>query len=110
MFSAFKNGISVPLVKILNPNNGLSSYSHFYAAVHISLNYDIPLDDVLITVVTLLQSQDRKNAKKFDFLTNQLKLLADKHYSVKDYCFAVECFPHCKYELLREHLVLPSEI
>lgn len=32
VFSAFKNGISVPLGRILNPNNGLSSYSQFYAA------------------------------------------------------------------------------
>jgi len=112
VLSAFKSGISVPLGKILDPKNGLSSYSQFYAAVHSALNYDIPSDDVLRKVVNLLQSQevqDSRKAKKFDFLTNQLRLLADKHYSIKDYCFAVESFPQSNYELLREYLVLPSK-
>ena len=28
---------------------------------------------------------------------------------MSDYCFAIESFPHCNYELLREYLVLPSK-
>ena len=32
--SAFKNGISVPVGKLLSPNNGLSFYSQFFEAVH----------------------------------------------------------------------------
>ena len=33
--SDFKNGIRVPLGKILNPNNGLNCYSQFFEAVHV---------------------------------------------------------------------------
>lgn len=109
---AYKSGVRVPLGTILNPNNGLSSYSQFDAVVHTCLNYKIPLDDVLRKVVKELQAQetqDKKKAKKLDFITNNLKLLADKNFTVKDYCFAVGSFPHCNYEALRECLVLPSK-
>ena len=64
---AYKSGIRVPLGTILNPNNGLSSYSQFYAVVHTCFNYKIPLDKVLKKVVTVLQAQeteDKKKAKK----------------------------------------------
>ena len=108
---AYKSGIRVPLGTILNPNNGLSSYSQFYAVVHTCLNYQIPLDKVLRKVVTVLQAQeteDKKKAKKLDFIINNLKLLVSKNFTVKDYCFAVGSFPHCSYEVLREYLVLPS--
>ena len=74
--------------------------------------YEIPLKDTLEKVVTVLQAQeveDCKKAKKLDFLTSHLKLLSEKHFTVKDYCFAVESFPHCNYEVLREYLVLPSK-
>ena len=43
-FSAFENGVSVPLGRILSPNNGLSSYSQFLEAVHSARNYCIPVD------------------------------------------------------------------
>ena len=43
-FSVFKNGLSVPLGRILSPNNGLSSYSQFSEAVHSARNYCIPVD------------------------------------------------------------------
>ena len=36
---AYKNGIRVPLGTILNPNNGLSSYSQFDTVVHTCLSY-----------------------------------------------------------------------
>ena len=109
---AYKNSVRVPLGKFLNPNNGLSSYSQFDAVLHNCLNYKIPLGEVLRKIVTELQAQeteDKKKAKKLDFITNNLKLLADKHFTVKDYCFAVESFPRCTYESLREYLVLPSK-
>ena len=110
---AYKSGVKVPFGKILNPNNGLSSYSMFHEAVHFAHNvYELPLSEVLRKVVTVLQAQevqDSKKAKKLDFLTNHLKLLADKQYTTADYCFAVESFPHCDYDILREYLVLPSK-
>ena len=109
---AYKNGICVPLGTILNPNNGLSSYSQFDAVVHTFLSYKIPLDEALRKVVTVLQAQetaDKKKAKKLDFITNNLKLLANKNFTVNDYCFAMGSFPHCNYEMLREYLVLPSK-
>ncbi|KAL8568279.1 hypothetical protein ACOMHN_040852 [Nucella lapillus] len=89
---AYKSGVKVPFGKILNPNNGLSSYSMFHEAVHFAHNvYELPLSEVLGKVVTVLQAQevqDSKKAKKLDFLTNHLKLLADKQYTTADYCFA----------------------
>ena len=105
---AYKNGVRVPLGTILNPSDGLSSYSQFDAVVHNCLSYKIPLDEVLRKVVTVLQTQetkDKKKAKKLDFITNNLKLLSIKKFTVKDYCFAMESFPHCNYEAFREYLV-----
>jgi hypothetical protein len=112
--SAFKNGISVPLGKILSPNNGLSSYSQFHEAVRVAVNYDIPLDHVLKKVVTVLQAHtsdciDNKKEKKLEFLTHQLQLLAQKEFTLNDYCFGIESFPQCSYEQLRDYLVLPSK-
>ena len=49
-FPAFKNGVSVPLGRILSPNNGLSSYSQFLEAVHSARNYCI-LADVAVRKV-----------------------------------------------------------
>ncbi|KAF2348829.1 Ribosomal protein L22e [Trinorchestia longiramus] len=37
--SAFKNGISVPLFKILHPNNGLRSYTQSDKTVRLAMNY-----------------------------------------------------------------------
>ena len=61
---AYKSGIRVPLGTTLNPNNGLSSYSQFYAVVHTCFNYKIPLDKVLKKVVTVLQAQETEDKKK----------------------------------------------
>lgn len=114
---AFKSGIRVPLGKILHPNNGMNSNSQFLEAVHIAVNFDPHCDSVTRKVVDILRShssesdccRDNKNAQKLSFLTHQLQLLIEKQYSVNDYCFAIESFPHCNYELLREYLVLPSK-
>ncbi|KAL8613459.1 hypothetical protein ACOMHN_007502 [Nucella lapillus] len=77
----------------------------FHEAVHFAHNvYELPLSEVLGKVVTVRQAQevqDSKKANKLDFLTNHLKFLADKQYTTADYCFAVESFPHCNYDILR---------
>jgi len=53
--TAFKKGSRVPLGKILNPNNGLNSYTQFIECVHVALNYKVPLDVVLERVVEVLE-------------------------------------------------------
>ena len=112
--TAFKKGNSLPLGKAVYPNNGLRSYSQFDEVVRLSINYDITFDNIIHNVVTLLQSHtsdfdDTKKEKKLAFLTRQLQLLSNKQFSMKDYCFALETYPKCSYEQLRDFLVLPSK-
>ena len=81
--SAFKKGISVPLAKAVHPNNGLRSYSQFDEAVRLAINYDIPFDNKIQHVVTLLQCHtsacvDTEKEKKLVFSTRQLELLSQK--------------------------------
>lgn len=114
IFSAFKHGISIPLGKILHPNNGLRSYSQFYEAVRQAVHYDIPFQKLITRIVPLLQactsaSTEPKEEKKLVFLTRQLELLSDKKFSMNDYCVALECYPQCSYEQLKDFLVLPSK-
>ena len=113
---AYKNGLNVPLGKILNPNNGLASYSQFFAAVNAVFNHNHTVDNTVEKVVNILQTLIDDEAdlnidksKKLKFLTRQLHLLCHKTFSMSDYCFAIESFPHCKYEQLRDVLVLPSK-
>lgn len=108
---AFKDGISVPFGNILNPNNGLSSYSQYFEAINFVINYDINAGHGIEKAVKILQSQQLEtgNAKKLKFLTRQLQLLSHKNFSVADYCFGIESFPTCNYDNLREFLVLPSK-
>lgn len=35
--------------------------------------------------------------------------MCEKRYSTQDYCFAVESFPNCPFEFLREHLMMPNK-
>lgn len=115
--SAYKDGTSVPLGKILHPNNGLRSYTQFQEAVRVAVRHEIPLETALRKVVGVLRgytsdsdsdTSDSKKEKKVAFLTRQLELLCHKQYSMADYCFAIESFPRCSYEQLRDYLVLPS--
>ncbi|KAF2345916.1 Zinc finger C2CH-type [Trinorchestia longiramus] len=111
--SAFKNCISVPLFKTLHPNKGLKSYTQFGETVRLAINYDIQFDKT-IQNVTLLQADtsacvDNKKEKKLGFLTRQLELLSQKQFSVNDYCFALQSYPKCNYEQLRDFLVLPCK-
>ncbi|KAF2349416.1 hypothetical protein FHG87_019828 [Trinorchestia longiramus] len=111
--SAFENGISVPLFKILHPNNGLRLYTQFDDTVRLAMNYDIPIDKTIQNVVTLLQAHISAcidtDEKKFVFLIRQLELLSQKQFSMNDYCFALQLYPKCNYEQLRDFLVLPCK-
>ncbi|KAF2349934.1 hypothetical protein FHG87_019309 [Trinorchestia longiramus] len=111
--SAFKNGISVPLFKTLHPNYGLRSYTQFDETVRLVMHYDIPFDKTIQNVVTLLQAHTSAcvdtEEKKFVFLTHQLKLLLQKQFSMNNNCFALQSYPKCNYEQLRDFLVLPCK-
>ena len=108
--TAFKQGIRVPLGKILNPNNGLNSNSQFLEAVHRAVNFQPDCDSLTLKVLNILRPhlsspdseccKSNKNTSKLEFLTHQLELIVHKHYSVDDYCFAIESYPHCNYDIL----------
>ena len=116
---AFKGGIRVPLSKILQPNNGCNSKSMFFEAVHLAVIYQPDCDSATQKAFEILHPhtydseleccRDNQNGQKLSFLTHQLELLFKKEYSVNDYCFSIESYPHCSYELLRDYLVLPSK-
>ena len=113
-FFVTKNGMRIPLGKILNPNNGLNFYSQFFKAVHVAYDYNLQVEGVVNKVVLILQAKiseldDTKMTKKWKFITQQLQLLTEKTFSVVDYCFAIESFSKCDYEQLRDLLVLPSK-
>ena len=79
--------------------------------MRLEINYNIPFGNKIQHVVTLLQAHtsacvDTENEKKLVFLTRQLELLSQKQFSVNDYCFALESYPKCSYEQLRNFLVL----
>ncbi|KAF2351916.1 hypothetical protein FHG87_017326 [Trinorchestia longiramus] len=78
------------------------------------MNYDIPFDKTTQNVVTLLQAHtptcvDTDKEKKLVFLTRQLELLSQMQFSMNDYCFALQSYPKCNYEQLRDFLVLPCK-
>lgn len=110
----YKNGHRVPLGKLLKPNNGLDSKTQFEECVHAAILFEPPCECVIKEALDILKqhsysSDVTKKERKLLFLTHQLELLANKQFTTKDYCFAIECFPRCVYEQLRDYLVLPSE-
>ena len=110
--SAFKSGFSIPLSKTLHPNNGLRSYAQFFEAVRLAVHYDIPSAQVLQNIVSVLRAQtceESKKEKKIGFIARQLELLNTKQFVMNDYCFALEVYPRCTYEQLRDYLILPSK-
>ena len=115
ILTAFKDGVKVSLSKILNPNNGLNSYSQFFAAVNSAVNFDISFESSISQAVNILEksqslnSLDSTKCKKLNFITRQLQLLLKKDFLTADYCLALELFPRCTYEHLRDYLVLPSK-
>ncbi|KAF2358100.1 hypothetical protein FHG87_011142 [Trinorchestia longiramus] len=78
------------------------------------MHYDIPFDKTIQNVITLLQAHtsacvDTEKVKKLVFLTRQLELLLQKQFSMNDYCYALQSYPKCNYEQLRDFLVLPCK-
>ncbi|KAF2350409.1 hypothetical protein FHG87_018835 [Trinorchestia longiramus] len=78
------------------------------------MKYDIPFDKTIQNVVALLQSHtsacvDTEKEKKLVFLTRLLELLSQKQFSMYDYSFALQSYPECHYEKLRDFLVLPCK-
>ena len=113
--SAFKDGTGIALGKILNPNNGLGRHSQFFDVLNFVKNFTTPTNTVIHRVVKSLEAvqeslnDDIAKSKRLQFLTRQLQLFINKTFKVSDYCFALESFPHCSYNQLRELLVLPSK-
>ena len=110
--SAFKNGLEVPIpLGIVNPNKGLNRYSQFMESVNFVLHYDLSPDDTLSTIAVKLNSLqfNEEKGKKVAFISRQMELLSGVKYSMKDYCFAVENYPTCQYDHLRQFLVLPCK-
>ncbi|KAF2363964.1 Reverse transcriptase domain [Trinorchestia longiramus] len=73
--------------------------------------YDIPFDKTIQNVVTLQAHTayvDTEKQKKLVFLKRQLELLLQKQFSMND-CFALQSYPKCNYEQLRDFLVLPCK-
>ena len=56
-----------------------------------------------------MEFEDSKQTQKLQFITHQLNLLCQKRYSTQDFCFAVESFPHCSNDSLRDYLLLPNK-
>ncbi|KAF2368071.1 hypothetical protein FHG87_001171 [Trinorchestia longiramus] len=85
----------------------------FDETVRLAIDYDIPFDKTIQNVVTLLQAHTSAcvdtEEKKLVFLTRQLELLLKKQFSMNDYCFALQSYPKCNYEQLRDFLVLPCK-
>ncbi|KAF2343198.1 hypothetical protein FHG87_026046 [Trinorchestia longiramus] len=50
---------------------------------------------------------DTEKEKKLVFLTRQLELLSQKQFSMYDYCSALQSYPKCNYEQLKDFLVFP---
>ena len=104
--------VRVPLSKILEPNNGLAYISQFFEALHIAKCYVPSAKARIFAMVEELEEmefEDSKQTQKLQFITHQLNLSRQKRYSTQDFCFAVESFPHCSYDSLRDYLVLPNK-
>ena len=110
---AYKSGIRLTsLSQILHPFNGISKYSQFFEVVNRIKNFVPPIESVVATVLELAVFAQceicQEKLKKLNFIIRQLQLLKSKTYRTSDFCFAIETFPRCTYEHLREFRVLPS--
>ena len=117
---AYKKGIRVPLKSSLHPNNGFKSRQMFFDAVNRALKFEFQCTSLLdkaldilsyrnIDICTCEFCEDLGKEKKLSFLIHQLQLLKKKNYTLQDYCFGLDAYPHCKYESLRDYLTLPSK-
>ena len=93
----------------------LTRIHNFFAAVNSAVNFDISFESSISQAVNILEksqslnSLDSTKCKKLNFITRQLQLLLKKDFLTADYCLALELFPRCTYEHLRDYLVLPSK-
>ena len=110
---AFKDGLEVPIpIGILNPNKGFNRYSQFMESINFVLNYEFPVNQTLSTVakkLSYLCEVDEEKNKKIRFICRQIELLSGKKYIMKDYCFAIEHYPSCKYDQMRQFLKFPCK-
>lgn len=113
--SITKDGFYVPLSKFLHRNNGLRHFSQFFESINFASHWKPSLEqqlsriyDSLAESIELCDSDSPKHAR-LQFLKRQVQLLIKKKFISSDYVFGVESYPKCDYELLRQHLVLPSK-
>lgn len=111
-----KSGATVPLGKLLNPNNGLNSNSQFFDCIHFAVSYEVPYQTELLNLAEklddcILKCKDEKVSNRLLFLKRQLQLNSYQHggFTTADYCQALELYPRSNYLDLREHLRLPSK-
>ncbi|KAF2346695.1 hypothetical protein FHG87_022551 [Trinorchestia longiramus] len=76
-----------------------------------AMHYDIAFNKTIQNVVTLLQVHtsayvDTEKKMKLVFLKSQSELLWKKQFFMND-CFALQLYPNCFYEQVRDFLVLP---
>ncbi|KAF2366554.1 hypothetical protein FHG87_002682 [Trinorchestia longiramus] len=74
--------------------------------------YHIPFDKTIQNVVTLQAHTSvyvDTEKEKLVFLTRVLELLSQKQFSMNDYCLALQSYPKCNYEQLKDFLVLPCK-
>ena len=108
----FRKGIQLSnLSTILNKNNGISTYSQFFEIVNRVKNevpsFDSVLEQVTGSLRDAISYASGDKLKKVEFLVRQLELLNHKAFTTADYCHALELFPRCSYDHLRDYLVLP---
>ena len=113
---AFQKGIRVStLSQILHPNNGLSTYSQFFEVVNRVENFVPTAKSIFVKATSCLDfaishcDMQEEKLKKVNFLLRQIQLLYSTNYNTSDYCFALELFPRCSYDHLREFLTLPCK-
>ena len=116
VLEAYSKGIRLTsLSSVLHPNNGLSRYSQFFEVVNRVRNFVPQMDSIIDKFTAVLNNSfdqceiSDDKLKKIRFLTRQLELINHKSYSTADYYLAIEFFPRCNYEHLREYLVLPCK-
>ena len=104
------------LSRILHLNNGLSTYFHFFEVVNRVENFVPTAKSIFVKATSCLDfaishcDMREEKLKKVNFLLRQIQLLHSTNYNTSsDYCFALELFPRCSYDHLREFLTLPGK-
>ncbi|KAF2365592.1 hypothetical protein FHG87_003645 [Trinorchestia longiramus] len=55
------------------------------------------------------QTMSTPRRRRSWYFRRLLRLLSQKQFSMNDYCFALQSYPKCNYEQLRDFLVLPCK-